>query len=172
LRDKERGLTAEWLRRLLDYDPETGHFYWKVMIGDRSPVGKRAGGERNGYWRIKIDGIYYRASRLAFLIVHGYWPSELVDHINRNRLDDRIVNLREASPAQNLVNSKLRKDNSTGYKGVQFSKKNGKYQALGHRNGKPVHLGFFDDPEKASAAYIGFSRGVYGDYHHIGDPSV
>jgi hypothetical protein len=92
---KQAKLTAERLRKRLRYDAETGLFTRRVGSG-HAHAGDMAGSVHStGYVRICIDGGRYTAHRLAWLYVHGVWPSGQIDHINRNRSDNRIANLRE-----------------------------------------------------------------------------
>lgn len=91
-------LTAETVRALLDYSGDTGHFRWKE-------TGKPAGGlQDKGYRIIEIGGTPYYAHRLAWLYTHGVWPEADLDHINRNRDDNRIENLRDVSRSENNRN--------------------------------------------------------------------
>ena len=167
--ETEYGLDFDRVNEVLSYDPETGTFRWKVMLSCRCPVGKIAGCHAaHGHWRIKIDGRYYFAHRLAWLLIHGEWPDKEIDHINRVRDDNRWGNLRLADHSQNHANCGLRSDNTTGYKGVQFDKQKNKFLALAHKDGKRVHVGFFDDPAEAHAAYCAKSKELHGDFHHSG----
>jgi len=148
---------------LLDYDPETGVFTWKVSRGG-SPAGTAAGSLHNGYIRIRIDGKYHRAHRLAFLVVHGFIPKE-IDHISLVRNDNRIENLREATRQENSRNTGKYSNNKSGFKGVHLQKSSGKWQAKAQaENGKQKHLGYFPTPEAASAAYNTFARNLHGEF--------
>jgi len=169
-RDDKYGLDFDRVNEVLSYDPETGFFHWKVKIGDRSPVGKLAGGYAvNGHWRIRIDGHYYFAHRLAWLLMKGVWPAYEVDHKNRVRDDNRWSNLREANHSQNHANCDIRSDNTSGYKGVQFDKQKNKFLAQAYKDGKRVHVGFFDDPAEAHAAYCAKSKELHGEFHFPGE---
>jgi hypothetical protein len=90
------------VHELLSYEPRFGYFFWKINRGS-SKAGDVAGSVcPDGYRLIKVDGKSYKAHRLAWLMTHGEWPAEQIDHINGVRTDNRIVNLREASKKQNL----------------------------------------------------------------------
>jgi|SRR5215467_9025499 len=155
-------LTQRRLKELLDYNPATGEFFWKVAR-HKVKVGDRAGGigsKDKGYWDIGIDGKRYRAHRLAWFYVHGKWSK--LDHKNRDPLDNRISNLREASNKQNQGNRKINQNNRSGLKGViQFRKK---WRAqIGH-NSKVIWLGDFLTPELAHQAYCEKAKELFGEF--------
>jgi len=150
---------------LLNYDPETGVFTWKVRRGCR-PAGAEAGTlNHNGYIVITIDRKLHYAHRLAFLVSHGYFP-EQVDHINLGRSDNRISNLRPATNQENQRNRDRRSNNTSGHKGVCWNKHNGKWQAQAQdANGKYKYLGLFTTVESASAAYDAYARNLHGEFY-------
>ena len=161
-------LNAKRLRAVLDYDPATGVFTWRVRQGpsghNRVPEGEPAGSVwADGYRRIKIDYAAYPASRLAFLYMEGRWPVAQIDHINRDRSDDRWCNLREATRHQNQGN-RYNKNNALGLKGVCFEKDRGKFKAYIDMNGKTVNLGRFDTAEEAQAAYAAAAEKYFGQF--------
>lgn len=122
-------ITVDRLKELLHYDPETGVFTWVGKSSKMSHnviVGGLAGSiNGDGYLSIGIDGKRYQTHRLAFLYMEGYIPENFVDHINRDRSDNRWCNLREVSNTCNVQNSNNRKDNTSGVKGVSwFSPRN------------------------------------------------
>jgi hypothetical protein len=106
-------LTAERLRELLHYDPDTGVFTWLRVKGRRVRVGALSGkANGGGYFQIGVDGRIYYAHRLAWLYVHGEWPVASIDHVNCDRCDNRLANLRPATKAQNAANARKRTDTS------------------------------------------------------------
>jgi hypothetical protein len=151
----ERALSATRVRELLDYDPETGHFYWRVSRG-RVSRGSLAGGVHiDGYVLITLDGRIYRSHRLAWLYTHGAWPNGEIDHINGDRTDNRVINLRDTTRAENSQNQRhSRKGSKAGLIGVSWQKITRRWQARIFVSGKNKHLGYFDTPEAAHAAYI------------------
>jgi hypothetical protein len=117
-------LTADRLRELLSYDPQTGAFTWRVTRSNRAKAGKAAGctHRQDGYIYIRVDGVMHRAHRLAWLYVHGTWPAAGIDHINGGRAQNGIANLREAGQAENMQNLwRPHRDNKTGFMGVHRS---------------------------------------------------
>ena len=118
-----------------------------------------AGCKSRGYIVVRVDLVLHQAHRLAWLYVHGSWPVDQIDHINCDPSDNRICNLREATPAQNQANT--RSYAKSGFKGVRknFSKWNA---YIGGRTFK--HLGSFDTPEEANAAYLTAARARSGEF--------
>ena len=146
-------LTAEKLRSVLDYEPATGIFTWKVSTSRRVKVGDVAGcPDGGGYLRIKIQSRLYKAHRLAWLYTYGEWPEDQIDHINRNKTDNRIANLREVTNKQNGQNASKRSDNTSGHPGVGWHKQSAKWVAQIKHNQKLIHLGYFTTLEEAIAA--------------------
>ncbi len=146
-------ITAEYLRSILDYEPETGIFTWKVRAASNVKVGDAAGCQNgDGYLRITVQSRKYKAHRLAWLHFHGVWPKDQLDHINRNRADNRIANLREVTNKQNMQNAGKYSHNTSGHPGVYWDKKRSKWRATIRHNQKLIHLGYFSILEDAIAA--------------------
>lgn len=162
----ETKLTQERVRSLLDYDPETGIFRWRVNRG-RGRVGGPAGTmSSEGYVVIHVDRVRIHASRLAFLYMEGTIPSGDVDHINRTRNDDRWANLRPATRSQNNANSPAHRNSVTGARGVHFHKGAKRYRAQIAKNRQMTSLGYFDTIEEASAAYMRAAKEIHGEFAH------
>lgn len=147
-------IDATSLRRTFVYDAATGLFY----RAGRYPHRTSGRVNRDGYVTLKIQGRVYFAHRLAWLYVYNEWPTGVIDHINRERDDNRICNLRDATSSQNNLNRTVNTTarGASGYKGVTILKrKNGtvRYQAVLSRDGDCVYLGLFDSAEDAAAAY-------------------
>lgn len=155
-------LTAKRLRELLSYDPITGHFHWRT--GGRGRRANLLAGtlHHRGYIDIGIDGEVYRAHRLAWLYVFGKWPSAGLDHWNSVFSDNSLANLREADQTENGGNRVKNKNNTSGYKGAHWNKVICKWVATISVNGKRKHIGCFDTPQDAHAAYITEARKVFG----------
>jgi hypothetical protein len=161
-------VTYERLRELLDYDPETGVFRWKIYRNGRAKVGYIAGGfDKCGHRRIAIDGRFYPSHRLAWLYQTGKWPVALIDHINMVPDDNRFCNLREATKSQNGWNTGKRSDNTSGFKGVTWAKNVRRWMAQIQVHGKNKHLGTFDTPEQAHAAYAAAAKEFHGEFARV-----
>lgn len=160
---KGNALTQDRVRELLEYTEDTGVFIWRVSRG-LAKVGQVAGSKHSeGYWTIRLDRKLEYAHRLVFLYLQGYIPDE-IDHINGCRHDNRACNLRPASRAENNHNAKLRKDNTSGVKGVTWHRRLGKWQAQIQENGKHVSLGCYDSVEEAARAVRGARQRVAGAF--------
>lgn len=169
-------LTQARLRELLHYDPDTGAFtrigasrpqtaHWASKpLGFIKRDSLSAGG---GYHMICVDGRAYRAHRLAWLYVTGTWPQADVDHINRDRADNRWPNLRAANRSQNLQNAGRRRDNTSGIKGVSYDASRSRWIAQVSDNGRHVFIGRFDDKERAAAAYKQYVETRFGDFARV-----
>lgn len=145
-------LTADRLRELLHYDPETGAFTWLRQRGKgKIKPGTPAGGicKRFGYVFIRADDGLYRAHRLAWLYMTGAWPLESIDHIDRDKANNRWSNLRAATPAENGQNCRLRRDNKTGHTGVFWDEKRQLYLASIVKDKRTHWLGRYPTLEEA-----------------------
>ena len=175
-------LTAEIVRELLDYNPETGDFYWKYrdvkwfnsQRACNSWNTKYAGNKtfclyRNKYLGVVIFHKKRLAHRIAWLYVHGEWPDGQIDHINNVRDDNRIINLRVVTANQNQHNQKrAQRDNkSSGLLGVTFNKANKNWVANIHIKGKQKHIGCYDCKHEAHEAYLEVKAKYHSGY--VGD---
>lgn len=145
-------LTQNRVKELLIYDSESGVFTWKVNRGT-AKAGNIAGDINGGYRRIKIDGKNYQEHRIAWLYVYGEMPTKDIDHIDQNKTNNKISNLRLATPSENQQNISCRKKKSGLPVGVAFNKQARKFQAQIMANGKSIYLGLFNTIEEAFSAY-------------------
>lgn len=154
------------VRELLRYEPETGLFFWLVNRRGHAKSGDVAGCvDSDGYVLVKVCGVLFKAHRLAWWFVHGEMPIGEMDHVNRERADNRIANLRVATRRQNCWNSGGRRTKTgDGPKGVSFDKTRGKYLVRITIDGKLRNIGRFDTVERASEAYREAARRAYGEF--------
>lgn len=163
-------LAEEVVADLLRYDPETGDLIWRprpasMFEGKRRPApvlaaiwntryaGKIAGSrDREGYLDVKLFDRHYLAHRLAWVIYHGKWPDEQIDHISGDRHDNRITNLRCATALQNSRNRKRPSNNTSGHTGVSWNKKCGAWGAHITHKRRAINLGLFQDIDDALSA--------------------
>ena len=142
------------IKEHLDYNPSNGLFTW---LTDRKKVksGDIAGTyDKDGYLIITFNRKIYKAHRLAWFYVNGFFPQKTIDHINRNRSDNRIENLREATHLQQMKNISNSITNKSGFPGVFWSKSAKKWQAQFSFNKRRYHVGLFDDALEASMKRI------------------
>jgi len=154
-------LTQAELKQALHYDPETGVFT-RLTNGGGVRANTRAGGkDAHGHRTISVKGKRYRAARLAFFWMTGEWPPHDVDHINRDRMDDRWCNLRAATRTQNCANSGPRTGKVKGACWVESKKR---WKAQIRLEGKNCHLGYFASEQAAGEAYQKAARQAHGEF--------
>jgi hypothetical protein len=140
---------------------QDGILFWIKRSGRGSHIhpGQRAGGfHKDGYLQTKIFGKMHLNHRLIWLIHHGRWPAEQLDHINGDRQDNRIENLREVTNSQNSQNQKNRKTNTSGFPGVCWNKTSKKWSSYAYKDKKRIHLGYFNCPITSFRAYCVWCR--------------
>ncbi|MCW2477733.1 HNH endonuclease [Candidatus Symbiopectobacterium sp. NZEC135] len=155
--ENNNNLMNKWradLMSVLHYNDETGVFTWKKHRKNHMNEGDIAGTKNsNGYINIGFRGKVIRAHRLAWMFVYGSWPTKSIDHKNGNTSDNRIINLRECSHRENMMNMGDHKNNTSGFKGVSLRGDGKKWRACISLNGKQVTLGSYRKASQASAAY-------------------
>ena len=152
-------LTQQEVIDLFEY--RDGNLHWRKALNKRIRIGDRAGTiSSTGYIAIMIGRKRYQAHRLIFLLHYGWLP-EFIDHMDRNRINNRIENLRAATKAQNQRNTPVRRDSSSGAKNVCWSHKLKKWVVRLRINNKPTHIGVFEDKDLAI-----FVASEYRDKYH------
>lgn len=155
-------VSVEFLKTHIAYDPLTGVFVWIAPRSTRLKPGDVAGRVSNrGYRHIMLNNRRYAAHHLAWLWVYGVLPSREIDHINGNRDDNRVINLREATRSENQQNVGKRSDNSSGFTGVSWNAKTKSWKAQIAVNKKKIHIGLFSDPSTAHQAYLSAKRALH-----------
>lgn len=170
MKANDDNITAELVRSILDYDPLTGRLVWRVRTDVRKEwntkhSGKDAGTlDTHGYIRVKIFDQRIMAHRLAWMHYYGERPIEDIDHINLNRSDNRICNLRAATRSENHRNRRVYSHSKTGLKGIKLLK--GKYYVarIGIGSGKMKHIGCFATIEEARLAYLEAQKKYHGEF--------
>lgn len=165
-------ITADELRRLLAYDPDTGVFTWRAKSARNSyaRVGDVAGwiNKKYGYRRISVMATQHQAHRLAWLYVHGEWPAQFIDHVNGDRSDNRFSNLRLATHAENMCNRPKPRTNTSGYKGVSWCRRDRRWRVKIKVNGQHHHIGRFATQDEAHAAYCEAAKKLHGEFANSG----
>jgi hypothetical protein len=182
-------LTHARLLEVVRYNPETGAFTWHPRPRDSFPsdwsykvwnkrfAGKPTGmtpqaafrGQTRGYGRVRVDEELYFAHRLAWFYMHGAWPVGHLDHINHNRMDNRIANLREVSHAQNLQNASLFNTNTSGIAGVCRASEDTAWRAYIVIDYKQINLGRYATINEAYAARKAAEK-IAGFHENHGKP--
>lgn len=160
-------ITAEELKKWISYDPNTGYFT-RACDMPKYKKGDPAGYINfQGYRAIKINGVSYISHRLAFIFM-GHPVPEFVDHINGVRDDNRWCNLRAATRGQNNHNAKIRKDNTSGVKGVSWLGRLNKWQVSIMSGGVSKYIGIYSNLEDAKEAAKAHRELAHGDFHNHG----
>lgn len=143
---------------------ECGDFIYRIDVGKKKQ-GSRAGTQSaSGYCMLSIDGIQYQAHRIAWAMHYSEQPPEVIDHINGNRLDNRIENLRQATTSLNAANCGRRAHNTSGFKGVSKCKQTGLWAAGITVRGKRTNLGRYSTPEEAHAVWLSAATEAHGEF--------
>lgn len=159
-------LTQAELKAHVHYDELTGIFTWTNPTSRKCKVGDLLGNStKMGYRECKILGVREYVHRLAWLYMHGVMPSKHIDHINGDKSDNRISNLRECDRSQNLQNTKKRTDNTSGCKGVSWHKQLQRWAVRACINGKYKHLGLFHNIEEARKCYERHATQNHGQFY-------
>lgn len=145
-------ITHHRLIELLDYNPTTGVFAWKLGRRNGIKPGDRAGSLCGEYRFIGLDRKLYTEHSLAWFYTHSQWPGKDLDHWDRNKTNNAILNLREATESQNGMN-RSKGQNLSGFKGVGPSPHSNNFVAVIRFRGRKYHLGTFSDPRAAAEAY-------------------
>ena len=157
-------LTIELIYKYLSYDSKTGNLYQNKKR-PKVQVGSIAGCVTpTGYRYIQLEGIKYPAHHIVWLIEKGSLPQKVLDHIDGNRLNNHITNLREATVKQNCENRKAQRNNKTGYKGVSFNNRLQKYVAQIQHNYQPIYIGIYKTAYEAHLAYEAKAKELFTHY--------
>jgi hypothetical protein len=167
IQSSNKMITQEELKRQLHYDPETGIFTRLISNHHFVKVGEEAGCVDNGYIRIVFNGNQFYAHKLAWLYVYNElpkFPVSVIDHIDGNKENNKITNLRKVTHQENILNQKIRKNNTSGIKGVSWHCKRKSWVVRLMINGISKHLGCFKDLQLAELAAIEGRKKYHGKF--------
>jgi hypothetical protein len=168
-KEEKNGITQELVKGLFDY--KDGKLYWKTLSSIKTKIGDLAGYIHTGDYNvkryiIKYKAISYKASRIIFLWHHGWLP-EIVDHEDRNSLNDLIENLRPATYHQNSMNCTSQKNSSSRYLGVNYESRLSKWKVQICFNRKKIYLGVYISEIEAALAYNKAAVKYFGEFAHL-----
>ena len=158
-----------YLKEHFEYVPETGKLLWKKVNSNAVKVGQEAGHLSQGYIRTYVKGKQVMVHKIIWALTYNEWPDGDIDHINMNRADNRLSNLRKVTRSENFYNRTKYKNNTTGYKGVTaHTVKNGtKFVARIRYDNKQKYIGIYNSPEEAKAAYDEAAKLYHGEYARL-----
>jgi hypothetical protein len=160
----ERGFSDEDLFDMFDYDDATGQLLWKIKPNNGVKIGDVVGTPVEGYLRTIIQGVKIQVHRIIWVIHYGTIPEGYqIDHIDGDRANNRLTNLRLSTPSQNSQN-RYRVSGTSGYKGVTFNKNSQMWYAQIQMHGRRKHIGRFNTPEEAAVAYEEYAVKLHGEF--------
>lgn len=151
------------LKNEINYDPITGLFEW-ARLGKGRRKNKVGSLEPDGYVRLRINGVNYPAHRVAWYLTHGEWPDKEIDHIDGNRSNNAIINLRLATRSQNCQNRVANHNSTSKYKGVSWDSSRNKWIVSIYVDGHTKHLGRYTSEEKAREKFIEASKALHAEF--------
>lgn len=154
-------LTQDRLKSLLTYDPDTGEFRWRMRRSRCAPGSIAGTRTTDGYVAVMLSGKKFQSHRLAWFYMTGAWPENEIDHINRNRSDNRWANLREATRLENSRNTDGHANSKSGHKGVAYVSRYNKWQVQMRVRGKTHYIGIYDNVADAISARKNAERQLY-----------
>jgi hypothetical protein len=160
--------SREEILSVVHYDPATGYFIRRLSKQCPWLSGKRTGSvAAKGYRLLHINNKYYMEHRIAWVVVYGVIPLGMtIDHINGDKGDNRIANLRLATDSENSCYRPKKSNNTSGCKGV-YQRENGKYRAVITSKKQKISLGTFNTKEEAYAAYCEAARRLHGEFAQL-----
>lgn len=162
--------SSEYLCSILSYDPGTGILRWKYRADCKANwnarwVGKTAGVITAGKIAVAIFQVKYQAHNLIWYMQTDEWPENEVDHKDRNGLNNKWDNLRPSTRNQNMMNTRLRSDNTSGHKGVSWNKEHNAWRVRIQVAGREKLIGYIKDYAEAVAAREKAAKAAYGEFY-------
>ena len=159
-------LTHDRAQEMLNYDPSTGVFTWRKKPNRNIVVGSIVGSyDKDGYLETRLDREPLKIHRLAWFYVHGVWPDGDIDHKNGIRADNRIDNLRDVTASENQCNRHTGRPNKSGFRGVVYHSKTGRWTSRLMVKGKSYSFGYHDSPQEASVLYEAAAKELKGEFY-------
>lgn len=160
---------SEYVKEHLHYNPHTGDLHWLIPKRGRVLSKPAQTGGPDGYFVVDLVEISSRkkvgAHRVAWFLYYGYWPKDQLDHIDMDKRNNKISNLREANHKQNQGNIRKKNNSTSIYKGVRFKSDRNKWQA----RCASKHLGYFKSEQEAALAYNKFAKEYFGDFAKLNE---
>lgn len=166
----EEEISQTELCRILDYDPGSGVLRFKIGHGKHAQ-GRTVATKKDGYLVFRFGGRFgrqLRAHRAIWRMMYGVWPVGSIDHINGDRSDNRLKNLRHVTHRDNIINMKLSKKNTSGYRGVTREHRSNKWVARIVVHGSGIYLGSFSTAKEASDAFESAAKKHFGEPFEVG----
>ncbi|NBW23602.1 MAG: Pathogenesis-related transcriptional factor and ERF protein [Caulobacteraceae bacterium] len=158
----------EEVAKILDYNPKTGKFFRKINTGSFGRIGEVLGyTTKRGYRKTSVCNIQLYDHQLAWLLFYSKWPDRQIDHINGNRSDNRISNLREATVSQNALNRSYQSNSKTKYKCINWKPDRKKYRVKIGVNKKYYHIGYFVNLDEAIKARDIAIKKLHGEFAKV-----
>lgn len=156
-------ITQERVKEVFKY--VQGNLYWRINLGTRAKIGVKAGNKNaGGYYGVQVDGVQYYIHRLIYLYHYGYMPT-FIDHKHGKLIGNYVWNLRPCTRSENQANRGMNKNNNSGFRGVGFDKKSGKWYGRVKYKGINYELGFYDLPQDASKVVEKKRKELHGEFY-------
>lgn len=164
--DTQDNPPLELLRCLFILDADSGVLIRRITRAPNARAGDKVGSlDGRGYLHVNISGRFYRVHRLVYAMYHSGPPPRVIDHVDGDRLNNRPSNLRPANERQNVGNSKMFSNNTSGYRGVYLHSRRRKWCAQIKIKGETKYLGWYDTPEDAKSAYDKAASDHFGEFY-------
>jgi hypothetical protein len=165
MRNRESLLSQEYVRHAFSYDPDSGELLWRNPTSNRVKAGSIVGHViRRGYRQVHLSIGSFLVHRIIWLYMTGELPTNRIDHRDGDTANNRWLNLREATPAQNRFNSKMPSTNKSGTKGIHWHASSKRWVAQLVVHGRTIRVGSFVDLEPARIAIANAKRKYHGEF--------